>query len=159
MVLNGQTSALKSRDKISYYGMISLWEYWAWLTWEVDKGIFEGFCLPFSGTKGPLKGPRGSAMVLSGQTSVSWEVEIKYSTMGWFHYFWALLIREMDKGIFNDLRNCFAIFSRQTSVPWAGTCGTFWVPARLTGIRLCFGWPEQPFATGFIPADRSLSSL
>ena len=27
MILNGQTSALKSRDKIFYYGMISLWEY------------------------------------------------------------------------------------------------------------------------------------
>ena len=66
--------------------MISLWEYWALLPWEVDKGIFEAFCLPFSGTKGPPKGPRGSPTVLNGQTSVSWEVEIKYSTMGWFYY-------------------------------------------------------------------------
>ena len=46
----------------------------------------EAFCLPFSGTEGPPKSPWGSQMVLNGQTSVPWEVEIKYSTMGWFHY-------------------------------------------------------------------------
>jgi len=33
-----------------------------------------------------LKGPRGSPTVLNGHTFVPLEVEIKYSTMGWFHY-------------------------------------------------------------------------
>ena len=133
---------------------------------------FEAFCLPFSGTEGPPKGLRGSPTVLKGQTSVPWKVEIKYSTMGWFHYgnteryslerwtkeylmiwgflfavlgnegsprvpngsqwtnlcalrsrdkifyygmislweYWALLIWEVDKGIFDDLRYFFAVF-------------------------------------------------
>ena len=71
--------------------MISLWEYWAILTWEVDIWWFdiwwfEAFCLPFSGTEGPPKGLRGSPMVLKGETSVPWKVKIKYSTMEWFHY-------------------------------------------------------------------------
>ena len=130
--------------------MISQWEYWALLTWEVDKGIFndlrrfvcrfqslqgplrafkgpqwfskdklvcleksrwnillqddfpmgilsvthlrggqrdikwfEAFFFCFQAMKGPLMGP---PMVLNGQTSMPWEVEIRYSTMEWFHY-------------------------------------------------------------------------
>ena len=68
-------------NEIFYYGRISLWEYWALLTWEVDKGTFADLLL-FSGTEDPPKGPHGSPTVLNGQTSVPWEVEIKYSTMG-----------------------------------------------------------------------------
>ena len=116
--------------------MISLWEYWALLTWEVDKGIFEGFCLPFSGTKGPPKGPRGSAMVLNGKTSVSWEVEIKYSTMGWFHYgiteqyssdiwtkeflmIWGIFLLFLGyEGPPKDPFGSPMTLNRQTSVPW-----------------------------------------
>ena len=41
---------------------------------------------PFSGSEGPPEGPWGSPMVLNGQPSVPWEVEMKYSTMGLFHY-------------------------------------------------------------------------
>ena len=69
--------------------MISLWEYWALITWEVDKGIFDElmhFVCRFHALKGPLKVPWGSPMVINGQTIVPSEVEIKYSTMGWFYY-------------------------------------------------------------------------
>ena len=71
---------MRSWDKEFYYGMTSLWEYWALLTWEVDKGIFDWrhFVCRFQA----LKGPRGSPMVLNGQSSVPWEVKIKYSTIG-----------------------------------------------------------------------------
>ena len=78
MVLNGHTI-------VPYYGMISLWEYWALLIWEVDKGLLDDlrrFVCHFQALKGPLTSPT----VLNGQTSVPWEVEIKYSTMEWFHY-------------------------------------------------------------------------
>ena len=51
-----------------------------------DIWWFEAFCLLFSGTEGPPLGPQGSPMVLNGQSSVPWEVKIKYFTMGWFHY-------------------------------------------------------------------------
>ena len=98
-----------------------------------DIWRFEAFCLPFSGTKGPPKSPQGSPMVLNGQTSVPWEVELKYSTMGWFHYVIAelYLTREVDKGIFDDFRHSVSRFQAlkgpqgsptvlngQTSVPW-----------------------------------------
>ena len=145
---------------------------------------FEAFCLQFSGTEGPPKGPQRYPMVLIGQTSVPWEVKVKYCTMGWFHYgntehyslerwtkgylmiwgvlfaifrhwgppkgprgspmvlngktsvpwelrsqdnkfyygmislwdYWVLLTWEVDKGIFDDLRNFFATF-RQWRAP------------------------------------------
>ena len=64
-----------------HYGNAELY-----LTREVDKGIFNGgIFLLFSGNEGPPKGPLGSPMVLNGQISVPWKVEIKYSTKGWFH--------------------------------------------------------------------------
>ena len=47
-----------------------------------DIKWFEAFFFCFQAMKGPL----GSQMVLKGQTSVPWEVEIKWFTMGWFHY-------------------------------------------------------------------------
>ena len=79
---------MRSRDKIFYYGIISLWKYWALLILEVDKGIFGDLrhFLLFSGYKGSHKGPLGSPTILNGQTIVPWEVGMKYSTMGWFHY-------------------------------------------------------------------------
>ena len=52
------------------------------VTWEVDKGIFDDL-RPFSGTKGPPEGPRGSPTVLNRKTSMPWEVEIKYRLTGW----------------------------------------------------------------------------
>ena len=51
-----------------------------------DIWWFEAVCLPFSGTEGPPKGSPGSPTALNGQTSVPWEVEIRYSTMEWFYY-------------------------------------------------------------------------
>ena len=51
----------------------------------MDKGIFD-YLRQFVCRFQALKGPRGSPMVLNGQISVLWEVKIKYSIMGWFHY-------------------------------------------------------------------------
>ena len=45
-----------------------------------------GMFWPFPGSEGPPKGPQGSPMVPNGQPSVPWKFEIKYFTMGWFHY-------------------------------------------------------------------------
>ena len=101
-----------------------------------DIWWFEAFCLPFSGTKGPPKGPRGSPTVLNGQTSLPWEVEIKYSTMGWFHYgnteryplerwtkdiwwFEAFCLPFSDtKGPPKGPRGSPMVLNGQTSVPW-----------------------------------------
>ena len=87
-VPNGQTSVPWEVEIIFYYGIISLWKYWALLILEVDKGIFGDLrhFLLFSGYKGSHKGPLGSPTILNGQTIVPWEVGMKYSTMGWFHY-------------------------------------------------------------------------
>ena len=114
--------------------MISLWEYWAFLTWE-DKGIFDNlrhFVCRFQA----LKGPRGSPMVLNGQTSVPWEVEIKYSTMGWYHYgnterylfkrcskeylmIWGIfLLFSVIEGPLKGHLGSQMVLNRQTSVPW-----------------------------------------
>ena len=107
-----------SRDEIFYYGMISLWEYWALLTWEVEKGILDDlrhlFCC-FQAMKGPL----GSRMVLKGQTSVPWEVGMKYSTMGWFHYgntdhYW---LERWTKGYLMIWGVLFVVL-RQWRAPW-----------------------------------------
>ena len=89
MVLNWQTSvAWKVETKYSTMGQFHYGNTERYYLRDGQRDIwwFEVFCLPFSGTKGPPKGPPGSQTVLNGQTSVPWEVEIKYSTMGWFHY-------------------------------------------------------------------------
>ena len=46
------------------------------------------FCIfwPFSGSEGSPEGPWGSPMVPNGQSSVPWEVEMNYSTMGLFYF-------------------------------------------------------------------------
>ena len=110
--------------------MISLWEYWALLTWEVDKGISNDFFC-FQAMKGPLIGP---PMVLNGQTSMPWEVEIRYSTMEWFHYgntecFWLqrwtkeylLIWGFFFFAVFQAMKGPLGsrmVFNGQTSVPW-----------------------------------------
>ena len=89
MVLNWQTSvAWKVETKYSTMGQFHYGNTERYYLRDGQRDIwwFEVFCLPFSGTKGPPKGPPGSQTVLNGQTSVPWEVEIKYSTMGWFLY-------------------------------------------------------------------------
>ena len=50
-----------------------------------DIWWFEAFCLPFSGTEGPLRAPEGPQW-FSMDKLVCLEVEINYFTMGWFHY-------------------------------------------------------------------------
>jgi hypothetical protein len=88
-VLKGQTSVpWKVEIKYStmgwfYYGNT---EYYSLERWKKEYLMIWGIFLLFSGTEGPLKGPRGSPTVLNGHTFVPWKVEIKYSTMGWFHY-------------------------------------------------------------------------
>ena len=88
-VLKGQSSVpWKVRIKYSIMG----WYHYG----STERYLFEGcskeylmiwgIFLLFSGTEGPPKGPRGSPTVLNGHTFVPWKVEIKYSTMGWFHY-------------------------------------------------------------------------
>ena len=47
---------------------------------------FEACFGHFQALRGPPKGPQGSPMVPNGQPSVPWKFEIKYFTMGWFHY-------------------------------------------------------------------------
>ena len=54
-----------------------------------DIWWFEAFCLQFSGTKGLPKGPRGSPMVLNGQTSVPWEV--KWNILLWADFTMGIL--------------------------------------------------------------------
>ena len=63
-------------------GMLSFTYLERWTKeYLMNRGIF----LLFSGNEGSPKGPLGSLMVLNRQTTVPWEVEIEYSTMGWFH--------------------------------------------------------------------------
>ena len=123
---------MRSRDELFYYGMISLWEYWALLTWEVDKGIFDDLRLSFCCFQA-MKGPLGSQMVLNGLTSVHWEVKMKFFTMGWFHYGnteryslerWAkenLMIWGIFSCCFQAMKGPIGsqmVLSGQTSVPW-----------------------------------------
>ena len=79
---------MRSRDKLFHHRMVSLWENWALLVWKVDKNLLMvwGMFWPFSGSEGSPEGPWGSPMVPNGQSSVPWEVEMNYSTMGLFHY-------------------------------------------------------------------------
>ena len=53
--------AMRSRDKIFYYGMISLWENWVLLVWRRDKKYLRigGIVCPFSGSGGPPSNPQG----------------------------------------------------------------------------------------------------
>ena len=72
---------MRSRDKIFYYGMISLWENWALLTWNDERWLEAcfGHFWSLRVTQGPLRVPNW-------QPIVTLEVKIKYLTMGWFHY-------------------------------------------------------------------------
>ena len=85
MVLSGQTS-VPWEVEIKYF-TIGWFYYGNTVRYSLERWTKEylmiwGFFLCcFQAMKGPL----GSRMVLNGQTSVLWEVEIKYSTMGWFH--------------------------------------------------------------------------
>ena len=133
---------MRSRDKIFYYGMISLWEYWALLTWEVDKGIFDDLRLSFRCFQA-MKGPLGSQMVLNGLTSVPWEVEINFFTMGWFHYgnieryslerwtkeylmIWGIFFMFSGyEGPPKGPRGSLMVLNGQTSVPWEVTIKYF----------------------------------
>ena len=75
-------------SKIFYYGMISLWENWALLAWEVDQEISDDLrhaLAIFSLWRAP-KGPQASPMVPNGQPCVPWEVQIRNFTMEWFYY-------------------------------------------------------------------------
>ena len=92
-----------------------------------DIWWFEAFCLPFSGTEGPPKGPWGSPTVLNGQTSVPWEFKIRYFAMEWFHYRNTerySLERWTKKHLMNRVFCCFKgslgssmVINGQTSVP------------------------------------------
>ena len=90
---------------------------------------FEAFFCCFQAMKGPL----GSRMVLNVQTSVPWEVEMKYFTMGWFHYgntdrYWLerwtkgyLMIWGIFLAVFRQWRappGSWMVLNGQTSVPW-----------------------------------------
>ena len=131
MVLNGQTSVpWKVEIKYSTMGWFHYGNTERY--WQVDKGIFDDlrrFVCRFQALKGPLRSPT----VLNGQTSGSWEVKMKYFTMGWFHYGITerLLTWEVNKGIFDNLRHFFCCFQAMkspqgsrmvlnghTSVPW-----------------------------------------
>ena len=75
---------MRSWDKISYYGMISLWENRVLLIWMVDKEISDDlkpFLTAFR-LWGAPKSPWGSPRASNEWPSVPWEVEIKYSTNG-----------------------------------------------------------------------------
>ena len=94
------------------------------------KGIFDDlkrFVCRFQALKGPPKAPRESPTFLNGQGSVPWEVEIKYSTMGWFHYgnTELFLTWEVDKGIFDDLKHFFCSFQAMKS-PLRAPLGPQW---------------------------------
>ena len=67
--------------------MISLWENWVLLMkWgQRNSQWFEACSGRFHTLVGP-QAPQGSQVVPNGHYSVLWEVEIKYSSMGWFHY-------------------------------------------------------------------------
>ena len=80
--------AMRSRDKIFYYGMITLWENWVLLVWRRDKKISEDWrhCLSIFRLWWAPKQPPGPPMVPNEQPSVPWVVEIRCFTMGWFHF-------------------------------------------------------------------------
>ena len=89
MVLNGQTSVpweVKMKYATMEWFHYGNTERYSFERWSKEYLMIWGIFLLFSGTEGPPKGPRGSPTVLNGQTSVPWEVEIKNSTMAWFHY-------------------------------------------------------------------------
>ena len=81
-------SALRSWDKMFFYGMISPWENWVLLAWKVEKEMYLvwGIFWTFSSSYWPPGSPKVSPMVPNEQPSVLWEVKIKYLTMGWLHY-------------------------------------------------------------------------
>ena len=79
---------MRSRDELFYYGIISLWENWAFHEQKVIKEISDDLMhilAVFRLWRAP-EGPWGSPMVPNGQPSVPWEVEMNYSTTGLFHY-------------------------------------------------------------------------
>ena len=53
---------------------------------------------------------RGLPMIPDGLPSVPWEVELKYFTMGWLYYGKNCVLHtwKVDKGITDDLRQCFS---------------------------------------------------
>ena len=96
--------------------------------WTKGYLMIWGVFLLFSGNEGPPKGPLGSPMVLNGQTSVSWEVEIKYSTIYWFqngnawtkeYLIWGIFMRfSGTDGPPEGPWESGIILNGQTSVPW-----------------------------------------
>ena len=89
MVFSQQTSVpWEVEIKKFFYGIISLWECRALPHLRGgQRNIWwvEAFFCCFQAMKGPrrtLLGPPRVPMVLNGQSSVPWKVEMKYSTMG-----------------------------------------------------------------------------
>ena len=79
---------MRRQDKIFYCGIISLWEIWTLLAWEIDQEIYDDlrYALAVFRFWGPPKTPCGSPMVSNGQSSLLLEVEIRYWTMCLFYY-------------------------------------------------------------------------
>ena len=72
--------AMRSEDKRFYFGIISLWENWVFLTQKVNKEISNDLMhvLAVFRLWGPPKGPWGPQMVPNGQPSMPWEVEMNF---------------------------------------------------------------------------------
>ena len=84
-VLNGSQwtayCAMRIWDKIFHYRKSGHCSQERWTKSDDLRHVLAVFRL-----KWPPKGHWGSLKVPKGQPNVPWEVEIKYSTMGWFHY-------------------------------------------------------------------------
>ena len=85
MVLNGQPSG-PWESQIKYFTMG--WFHHGKNGWKMDKEIYNDLrhILAVSHSEVPPKHRLGSPMAPNGQASMQWEVEIKYFTMGLFHY-------------------------------------------------------------------------
>ena len=72
---------MRSRDELFYYGIISLWENWAFHERKVIKEISDDL-MHILAVFRLWRAPRGPLRVPNGQPSVPWEVEMNHSTMG-----------------------------------------------------------------------------
>ena len=99
---------IRSQDKTSYNGIISLWENCVLLVWKEECLMIWDMFWQFSGSEGPLQ---GSPMFPNWQPSVPWKVELKY-LMGGFHYriTGCCLHQRWKKEYLRNLRHVLAVF-------------------------------------------------
>ena len=95
---------IRSQDKISYNGMISLWENWALLRWKVIGDMFWSF----SGSEGHPRTPEVSQLT----TYCDFRSQDKTSYNGiislWENC--VLLVWKVVRGMSDDLRHVLAVF-------------------------------------------------